>query len=981
MMQDVTLQMVKLLVFDAVIAFVLVGLLIPLRKMKCASYAVLKKNFLSYFSNPTGYVFICLFVFLCSVAAFWSRGFFEDNLATLSQLNYWFPFIMLLFAPAITMSTWAAERNEGTDELLLTIPASDVDVVLGKYLAASAIYTVSLLISQVTILFVLSSLAEGEVDLSLFITTYVGYWFVGLAMIALGMAASFLTSNLTVAFVLGALINAPLVCLSLPDRLFANRDLAQALSSWSISSRFDDFGRGVISLSSTTFFVLVAVLGIYLSLIFIGRRHWLGGRDGQAMLPHFVARGVALGAIALSVSLFLSYRHFGRLDFTRDNVNSLSNDAHRVLSELDGEQQVLIEAFISKSVPKQYVQTKTELINLLRAFDLEAGSDIEVRIYDEVEPYTALAERAADEYGIEMTTMSEFVDSRLEEEEFYMAAAFKKGLDRVVIPFFYRGVPVEYELVRSLATVNRAKRKRIGIVRTDAQLFGGFDMQTFQQRPKERIVLELEKQYDVEEVDISNPVTEGKYDVLVAVQPSSLTAPQLDNLMAAIRNGQPTAIFEDPLPYFYRGTVPGTGEPRRPAGGMMGMMGGGRQPEPKGDFQRLCTMLGVEMVGRTNPMGGPYDAEIIWQFYNPYGNKLSTREISNEWVFVSPDADGAEGAAFNSDDDVTEGLSEVLLLYPGAVREVGSRDLKFTSLMMTGDQTGTIDLQALQAPNGMPRRIPTGKRYTVAARIKGQIKDDLRMADDGSPEAPAEAAAANAEAAAASAEGDADAASDPRNREVHVVFVTDIDVLSSTFVTIRERPDDQIKWKFENVTFVLNLIDSLAGDDALIEVRSRKLRHSTLKRVDTATDAAREEAARASDEFETEYETAIEEYTAEAQKDSQQLQEEVNRLQQEGNLNDPEARRSLQEKMRRLVVEGQLRENKVAKKTEQLQKEKEQKLKEIHYKLQQQIKDVQSRYKTLAAFLPPIPPLLVGLIVLAVRRSKESVGIVDERRK
>ena len=157
--------------------------------------AVLRRNVASYFSGVLGYLFIVVFVVAGAFLAFNSQ-FFADNLATLDQLSEQFPLLLLFIVPAITMTVWSDEKKLGTDELLFTLPATDTEILIGKYLSVLGVYTVALLFS-VTHAMVLAYI--GNPDWGLVATTYLGYWIAGAALLSAGMFASVLTSSATVA--------------------------------------------------------------------------------------------------------------------------------------------------------------------------------------------------------------------------------------------------------------------------------------------------------------------------------------------------------------------------------------------------------------------------------------------------------------------------------------------------------------------------------------------------------------------------------------------------------------------------------------------------------------------------------------------------------------------------------------------------------------------------------------------------------------
>ncbi|MFM9059956.1 MAG: Gldg family protein [Planctomycetaceae bacterium] len=914
--------------------------------------AVFKRNFTAYFSNPTGYVFICVFVLLGSLAAFWPPEFFNSNLANLDQLNRHLPFILLVFVPAITMSVWADERRQGTDELLLTIPASDWEVVFGKYLAAVGIFTVALLFSCVCNLLIL--LRWGTPDAGLFLTNYLGYWFTGIAMLAIGMVASFLTSNLTVGFVLGVLFNAPL---ALADRAGTVMGpwLAERVRGWSLAEQFSDFGRGVVSLPAVAYFLGIVAACLYLAMVLIGRRHWTGRRDGGAPGLHYLARFAGLAAAAAGIVLLLQgldQRLGLRADLSEERISTLAPDTRRLLATLSPERPIEIRAYVSPTVPEDYTQTRLNLLNSLRQFQQLGGGKIRVEVIP-TEPKTEAASIAARQYGIEPQTVLARVRGAYREEPIFLGCAITSGLEKVVVPFFDRGTPVEYELIRSVCTAAQQKRKRLGVLATDADLFGGFDMMSGQSRPRQPILEELEKQYDLVQVDASAPITET-FDVLLAVQPSSLGPEQMANFVAAVAAGQPVAVFEDPLPVLMT-NVPGTAQPRRSPMGPMAMFG--PQSQPKGDLGLLWKALGVRLAARPGGIGGmgssPY---VVCQDYNPH-LKL---DLPAEFVFIdsSLEARDAKEAppGFNQQDRITSGLQEMLFPFPGGlVREEGV-DVTFKPLVRTAaPRTGTIEVERVMGNRG----------------DMGQLKVFERRADESLVLAVlVERAAKPAAADAAAPEGGAAPA-----KPVRAVVVADVDMLDGRIFGLRSRPDEVFGLDFDNVEFALNILDDLAGDQRFVDIRKRKPRHRTLERIEEAVAESRTAAERKRQAFIEDFDKAEQEATAGLQKEVGQFEQKIRELDAQGDA-DPQA---AMQAMQQLAGRQRLAQRRLETKIESLKRNRDAEIEAVERDLEGRIRREQDWQKWLAVLLPPIPPLVVAFFVFFRRRAQEREGVSRSR--
>ena len=890
--------------------------------------ALVRRDLWKYFTNPTGYVFITLFIFLSAMAAFWEGRFFLNNLANLDQLNNLFPYLLVFFIPALTMGVWSEERKQATDELLFTLPATSLEVVCGKYTAVLGIYTASLILSFSHVL-ILAWL--GSPDLGIMVSNYLGYWFAGGALIALGMIASLLTANATIAFILGALLCAFPVFLKPAASLFSNT-LGAAVEPLGIGPHFQDFASGVISFSAILYFCSVVAVGLFINIILVDRRHWPRTTEGYPTWSHYAVRTVAL-VIGLAALTTLVTRIGIRIDATSERLHSLSPQTKALVRGLDAERPVFIQVFVSPEVPEAYVQTRSNLLGTLHQLDSLGGATVQVRIEDTV-PYSKAAREAREKFSITPTQVPNLSSASAGFVDVFMGVAFTSGAEEQVIPFLDRGLSVEYELARSLRVVANTERKKIGVVTTEAKLFGGFDFQSFRSSPAWRVVDELKKQYEVVQVNPTGELPEDLDGLMVAL-PSSLSQEELDAVRGSIESGIPALLLVDPMPVINLGLSPSeqAGANQNPF-----MRNQGPPPKQKGDIQGFLTSLGVS-----------WDKSIIvWDTYNPHPD---LEQLPPEVVFVGRGNENAN--AFNAENNASAQLQELVMLYPGTVSPAVGRDFEFQPLIRSGFVSGRLSYHQLvqrsflgvSLNRNLPHR-PDGSDYVLAALVT----------KTGSP--PAEESEEEGEEGQKEETSEETAATDGPPKDIRLVVIADLDFISEQFFQIRERGPENLN--FDNVTLFLNAMDILVGDESFVSLRNKRVRHRTLERVEAQSREFIETRIREEEEAEADAARAL----AEAQ---QNLDKRVEEVQSRPELDD-----RTKQIMARNIQEVESRKLEVLKAS--IEAEKEAKVNASRENLESQRHRIQSNIKTFAVVLPPIPVLVLGILIFLRRQRREREG-------
>ena len=232
------------------------------------TYIILDRELKGYFRTPLASIFLLVFLALSSGMTFFLGRFFERDQADLTAFFSWHPWLFLVLMPAIGMRLWAEERRSGTIELLITLPVTNTQLVVGKFLA-SWIFTLIALILTMPIWITVNYL--GDPDNHVILISYFGSWLMAGAFLALTSCLSALTKNQVIAFIISSISGFVLIMAGFNLVLSAVRSwspnwITETISSMSFLSHFSRIQMGVFDLSTLVFFISMIILCLWINI-------------------------------------------------------------------------------------------------------------------------------------------------------------------------------------------------------------------------------------------------------------------------------------------------------------------------------------------------------------------------------------------------------------------------------------------------------------------------------------------------------------------------------------------------------------------------------------------------------------------------------------------------------------------------------------------------------------------------------------------
>ena len=355
---------------------------------------IARKELALFFSSPIAYLFLAAFLGVTLFVFFWGEAFFARNISDVRPMFEWLPVLLIFLASALTMRMWSDEQRSGTLELVVTVPASSAEFVLGKFAACWALVCVALLL---TLPLPLTVALLGDLDWGPVFAGYLAAALLGGAYLGIGLFASAKTDNQIVALILAAFGCGAFYLVGSPPlvELFSNQ-AAGVLRALGAGSRFESITRGVLDLRDLYFYVSVLAVFLALNVHAVDAQGWAADGDAKRHVDRRIVLGLA-AANFLVANLWLAGVGFLRWDTTEGDQYSISDATKGYLRQL--REPLLLRGYFSAKTHPLLAPLTPQLENLLREYEVAGGAGVRLELIDPAED-PQKEDEANTKYGI-----------------------------------------------------------------------------------------------------------------------------------------------------------------------------------------------------------------------------------------------------------------------------------------------------------------------------------------------------------------------------------------------------------------------------------------------------------------------------------------------------------------------------------------------------------------------------------------------------
>ena len=663
--------------------------------------AVFKREFKAYFDSPVAYVFLTAFLVLAGFLTFGVAMFFERRQADLTPFFFWHPWVYLLLVPAATMGVWADERRNGTAELLLTLPVTITEVLVGKFLAAWSFVGIGL---ALTFPVALTAGYLGSPDWGAVFCGYLGSLLLSGAAVAIGVFASTLSRSSVVGFVVSLALVFLLLIIGFDPVIGAvaawgvPTAITDSVASCSLLSHFESMRRGVVDFAD---------IGYYFAMMVFMLAAAKTVTDGRRGASKGVVGLVLVGAIAASSVVILANLPL-RCDMTAENLYTLSKGSKAVLGQLT--EDVTLKYYVSSSSAEMPMALKTyanQVGNLLKEYERAGGGRLVVEEYDPKPDSDA--EEWAQRYGVEPQTGGNPFGQGI---YFGVVAVCGDREETLGVLSPRTESTLEYDLTRLVTRVAWPERPVVGVMTSLPDVLGGqmnpMMMQMGQRPPQGWAAFsELAKDYDVRTVEPDAEKIDDDIKTLVVVHPKNLSDKALYAIDQFVLRGGKLVACVDPF------SIKDMQSSRSQQNPMMGQMGG----DGPSTLGKLFDAWGVKFEeGKIT-----CDLEAATKLNNGQGG------VESNPAFLSLGT-----ANMDKGDLIVADLTNVMFPFAGAFTfEKKDMDISFEPVITTSkDNSCSTDKMAMQY-GGMKDMVPDGKERILAARLSGTFKTAFPKGPDG----------------------------------------------------------------------------------------------------------------------------------------------------------------------------------------------------------------------------------------------------------